>query len=184
MNRTGIRHLAALSAVAAALALAPAGAFAQAQGSKETTTSSAVKDMLGKLWARLRAATPRPQPVASATTVTAGLRGSEATESELKPYWRGDREQDPAARAERQALEKAQALADSGSYAEAAKAFDGFLQEHPKSPLAGNALFGAALARAALGDKARASAGFEELLKREPQHPLAKDAEQALAALR
>ena len=47
-----------------------------------------------------------------------------------------------------------------------------------------NALFGAALAHAALGDKAKATAEFQDFLKRDPQHPLAKDAEQALAALR
>ena len=146
--------------------------------------SAAVKDLLGNLWARLRAATPKSAPAAPAVTVTAGLRGEEATQSELKPYWRGDREADPSSKVERQAMESAQALADAGRYAEAAQAFDAFVQSHPRSTLAGNALFGAALARAALGERARASAGFEEFLKREPAHPLAADAKQALAALR
>lgn len=146
--------------------------------------TSGVKDLLGNLWARLRAATPRSTPAAPAASVTAGLRGAEATESELKPYWRGDREQDAGARAERAALESAQALADAGKYAEAARAFEAFLQEHPRSTLAPNAQFGAALARAAMGDRARARAGFEDFIKREPQHPLASDAAQALAALR
>jgi TolA-binding protein len=147
-------------------------------------SSSAVKDMLGSLWARLRAATPRANPVVAATTVTAGLRGTEATESELKPYWKGDREQDPAAMAEREALERAQAQADAGNYAEAARSFDAFVQANPRSPLAPNALFGAALARAALGERAPAVSGLETFLKQNPQHPLARDAEQALAALR
>src|SRR5690349_17612512 len=149
-----IRPIACFTIITA-LAIAAPSALAQAQGSREAASASSVKEVLGRLWARLRAATPRSQSVASAATVTAGLRGSEATESELKPYWRGDREQGPAAKAEREALEKAQSLADSGGYAEAAKAFDAFLQDHPASPLAANALFGAALARAALGDKAR-----------------------------
>jgi TolA-binding protein len=162
----------------AALLLAPAApAFAQAT---QAAQSSGVKDMLGKMWARLRAATPRSQASSGNVTVTAGLRGAEATESDLKPYYRGEREQ----AAERAALDKAQALADGGSYAEAAKAFDAFVQENPKSPLAANALFGGALARAAMGDIARAKAGFADFIKREPQHPLAKDAEQALAALK
>jgi TolA-binding protein len=146
--------------------------------------TAAVKDMLGNLWARLRAATPKSAPAAPAVTVTAGLRGEEATQSELKPYWRGDREADPSSKVERQAIESAQALADAGKFGEAARSFDAFLQAHPRSTLAGNALFGAALARAALGERARASAGFEEFLKREPAHPLAEDARQALAALR
>jgi TolA-binding protein len=146
--------------------------------------SSGIKDMLGSLWGRLRAATPRSSSTAPTTTVTAGLRGSEATESELKPYWRGDRENDAGSIAERKALEGAQALADSGKFAEAAKAFDAFLAQNPRSPLAANAVFGSAVAYAAMGDKAKAIAGFQDFLKRDPQHPLAKDAEQAIAALK
>src|SRR5262249_19120352 len=89
-------------------------------------TSSGVKGMLGGLWGRLRAATPRSTAATQTTTVTAGLRGSEATASELKPYWRGDRESDPSSISERQALESAQALADAGKFADAAKAFESF----------------------------------------------------------
>ncbi|MEA3192127.1 MAG: Outer rane lipoprotein [Betaproteobacteria bacterium] len=171
--------IATLSAAFAALAIATALPDATAQSS-----SAQIKDMLGSLWGRLRAATPRSSATAPTTTVTAGLRGSEATESELKPYWRGDRESDAGSIAERKALEGAQALADSGKFAEAVKAYDAFLQQNPRSPLAANAVFGSALAHAALGDKARATAGFQDFIKREPQHPLAKDAEQAIAALK
>lgn len=169
--------IAPILSLAAALVICAAIPDALAQ-------SSGIKDMLGSLWGRLRAATPRSTATAPTTTVTAGLRGSEATESELKPYWRGDKEGDAGSIAERKALEGAQALADSGKYAEAAKAYDGFLTQYPRSPLAANAVFGSALAYAALGDKAKATAGFQEFIKREPQHPLAKDAEQAIAALR
>jgi TolA-binding protein len=172
--KTGI-----LSATLAALAMVTALPDASAQSS-----SSSMKDMLGNLWGRLRAATPRSSATAPTTTVTAGLRGSEATESELKPYWRGDRETDAGSIAERKALEGAQALADSGKFADAAKAYDGFLTQYPRSPLAANAVFGRALAYAALGDKAKATAGFQDFVKRDPQHPLVKDAEQAIAALR
>jgi TolA-binding protein len=155
---------------------APQNQPAQTAGGKET---------LGNLWGRLRAVTPRSAPAqATTTTVTAGLRGTEATESELKPYWRGDKDQDPATRKEREALEQAQALADTGSFAGAAQAYEAFLKQYPSSALAANARFGAALSRAAMGERARATAGFEDFLRRDPQHPLAKDAETALAALR
>jgi len=168
-----------LSAVLAALAMVTAVPDAPAQSSAST-----MKDLLGSLWGRLRAATPRSTASAPTATVTAGLRGTEATESELKPYWRGDKEADAGSIAERKALEGAQALADASKFTEAAKAYDAFLQQYPRSPLAANAVFGSALAHAALGDKARATAGFQEFIKRDPQHPLAKDAEQAIAALR
>ncbi len=167
---------AASGVLAALLVLVPAGPAA-AQATQ--ASPAAMKDLLGKMWARLRAATPRPH-AAGTVTVTAGLRGAEATESELKPYWRGDREQ----ASEMQALEKAQALADAGSYADAAKAFESFLKDNPRSPLAANAMFGSALARAALGERVQAAAAFEDFIKRQPQHPLVKDAEEALAALR
>ncbi len=166
-----------LTALTAALAAVPVQA--------QPVQTAGVKEMLGNLWGRLRALTPRPNaPAATSATVTAGLRGIEATESELKPYWKGDREQDPASKAEREALENAQALADAGKYAEAARAFEAFVQQNPRSTLAANARFGGALALAAAGERARATAGFEELLRLEPQHPLADDARQALAALR
>ena len=144
--------------------------------------SSDLKEMLGNFWGRLRALTPRSSPPPATTAnVPAGLRGVEATESELRPYWRGA---EPPARNEMLALERAQAAADAGNYAEAARGFEAFLQQNPTSPLASNALFGAALARAALGERQRAAAAFTDFIRRDPQHPLADDARQALAALR
>ena len=143
-----------------------------------------LQSLLRELWTRLQAVSPQRSTRVAAATVTAGVRGAEATESELKPYWKGDRDQDPAYRAERQALLSAQDLADAGKFAEAAKAFDAFVEAHPRSPLAPQARFGSALAQATLGDKARAISGFESFLKQNPEHPLARDAERALAALR
>jgi TolA-binding protein len=179
-----------LSVLAMAALAAPTGpAHAQAAAPKTppakpqpAESSSGLKDMLGNFWGRLRALTPRSSPAAATTAnVPAGLRGVEATESELRPYWRGS---EPPARAELQALERAQATADAGNFADAARQFEAFLQQHPTSPLASNALFGAALARAALGERQRAAAAFADFIKRDPQHPLADDARQALAALR
>ena len=179
-----------LSVLAIAALAAPAGpvhaqaAAPKAQPAKPQAApaSSDLKDMLGNFWGRLRALTPRSSPAPATTAnVPAGLRGAEATESELRPYWRGA---EPPARGELLALERAQAAADAGNFAEAARAYEAFLQQNPSSPLAPNALFGAALARAALGERSRARAAFEDFIKRDPQHPLADDARQALAALR
>ena len=146
---------------------------------------SGLTGLLGELWAKLRAVAPRAQTSQAvvSTTVTAGVRGAEATESELKPYWMGDREQDPAYQAERKALQAAQELADGGKFGDAARAFDTFLETYPKSSFAPNARFGGGLSYAALGDKARAITAFEAFLKQDAQHPLARDAERAIAAL-
>jgi TolA-binding protein len=161
----------ALVLTAALAAAAPAAA----QTPQAATQTAGLKEVLQSLWGKLRALTPRSDPAPATTaTVTAGLRGIEATESELRPYWRGERE----------AFEQAQAHADAGRFADAARAFEALVQQNPASALAPNARFGAALAHAALGERSRAVAGFEDFLKRTPQHPLAPDAERALAALR
>ena len=173
-----------LALAAAALVLGLGTLAATAADPAPSQGSTVLQDVLREVWVRLQAITPRqPRRVVTATA-TAGIRGAEATESELKPYWKGDREQDPAYRAERQALLSAQDLADAGKYAEAAKAFDAFVEAYPKSPLAPQARFGSALSQAAVGDKARAISGFEAFLKQNPEHPLARDAERVLAALR
>jgi hypothetical protein len=130
------------------------GTTAVFAGEARPPARSDFRVVLGEMWAKLRAVSPRlqsGQPVYT-QTVTAGVRGAEATESELKPYWRGDREQDPAYRAEHQALQSAQRLADDGKYAEAAKAFRTFVEAYPRSPLASEARFGKALALAMLGE--------------------------------
>lgn len=170
-----------MSAVMALLLIA-AGAAPLA--SAQSKSAEILQDLLRQVWVRVQAITPRhPQRIVTATA-TAGVRGAEATESEIKPYWKGDRDQDPAYRVERQALLSAQDLADAGKYADAAKAFDAFVDAYPKSLFAPQARFGAALSQATLGDKARAISGFEAFLKQNPEHPLARDAERVLAALK
>ena len=148
---------------------------------KET---SAVNNMLGGMWAKLRASVKRPAgQVADASSTVAGIRGSEATESELRPYWKGAREGDKSS-AEVQAFNAANELAEARNYAQAAVAFDAIITTYPDSPLAPDALFGGALARAALGEKARAIGSLETFVKKNPQHPLVADAQQVLAALK
>ena len=181
MKTQAMRDAVRVASIALTLALAAAIA-----GPAQAQSQSGMASMLGELWAKLRAVAPRSQTAQAtgSTTVTAGVRGVEATETELKPYWMGDREQDPAYRAERQALLAAQELADGGRYAESARAFDSFVETYPRSVFAPNARFGSGLSYAALGDRARAIAAFEAFLKQDAQNPLARDAERALAALR
>lgn len=171
-------HFAVLLAAGAALALPPAASAAE-----PTQAPSGIREVFGGLWAKLRATVKRPSASAEIPTYTAGIRGNEATESGLKPYWKDDREQDPAFRAERQALESAQGLADAQKYAEAATAFESFAASHPKSTLLPNARFGGALARASLGERDKAVAALQGFVRDYPQHVLAGDAQQALAAL-
>jgi len=177
-------HAKSIFGALVAMALLHTAGGALAADPAQSQGAILLQDLLRQVWVRVHALTPRQPTRIVVATATVGVRGAEATESELRPYWKGDREQDPAYRAERQALLSAQDLADAGKFAEAAKAFDAFVEAHPKSPLAPQASFSAALAQASLGDKARALAGFQSFLKQNPEHPLARDAERAIAALR
>jgi hypothetical protein len=171
------------TAVFVILLLVGLPALAQ-QPAQAPTQTAGLKETLGNLWGRLRAVTPRSAPPpATTTTVTAGLRGIEATDSELKPYWRGD-QMDPASRKEREALDarRPSPTAASSPRRRAPTRRSCSRTRRARSPqMRASAL----RCRAPRSVSARAPRpGFEDFIRRDPQHPLARDAETALAALR
>jgi len=137
-----------------------------------------LKSLLDQVWARLRSYGPtasNDHPERNATLV-AGVRGAEVTSSALKPYWKGDKSNDPAFLEEVGAYNKAQGLADAGDLKGASAAFDGFLKTYPASTLKPNAVFALGLAYAGLGDKAKGLSFLKTFVKDYPTHPLAGDA--------
>lgn len=80
---------------------------------------------------------------------------------------------DPAI--ENRAIEAAYGLSKAGNYADAAKAFEGFLQKYPDSVHAANARYWLGNAQFALQDYKSALATFRELLKVAPDTPKAPD---------
>ena len=138
-----------------------------------------LKGLLDQVWARLRTYGPNTSaynPQANSATLVAGVRGTEATSSALKPYWKGDKTKDPAYAQEVGAYSKAQALADAGDLKQAAAALDGFIKTYPVSTLKPNAVFAAGLVYVGMGDKAKGTVFLQAFIRDYPDHPLAVDA--------
>lgn len=137
--------------------------------------------LLSRLWGKLRAVSPKVGVNESrSTTQVAGVRGAETTETALQPYWKDDKEADPAFVQQSNAFRAAQQLADNGSYKDAASAFDKFNQDYPDSQLKPNAVFGRALSQLSGGDDT-GKATLQQFVSDYPQHPLSEDAKLLLA---
>lgn len=169
-----------LGAVSAAPALAIQGSTTIVEGSSHSVFTGLFKSV----WARLRELSPSQKESANAEQVyTAGLRGAEATDTLLKPYWKNDLIEDPAFQAQLKALSLAQARMDQGELSAAIDAFDRFLETHGDSSLRPNALFGKSLSLAGTGENDAARAAMRQFLDENPNHPLATDAKQVIDAL-
>lgn len=143
--------------------------------------NNGIGGLLSRLWGKLRAVSPKVSSQESrSSTQVAGVRGAEATETALQPYWKDDKEADPAFVQQSNAFRAAQQLADNGAYPEAAAAFSKFSNDYPDSQLKPNAQFGRALSQLSSGD-AGGNASLQQFVSDYPQHPLAEDAKQLLA---
>lgn len=164
------------------------GAAARPAGAPtvQKVEAGAVQSGLASLWGKLRAVSPGFNSAAGAgrndraTAQVAGVRGDEATQTSLQPYWKDDDESDPVFKAELTEYRAAQQLADGGKYAPASTAFDSFVQKHPGSRLRANAQFGAALAALGAGQNDKGRTLLQQFVVSNPKHPLKVDAERLL----
>lgn len=153
---------------------------------KQVEGAGGAKTLLQQMWQKLRAYGPKldgARAPARAATQAVGVRGAEATSTQLNPYWKDDKSSDPVYRQEVAELNKAQDLADADASG-AARALEEFLKNHPASALKPNAQFALALAYGTAGDKARGRAAAEGFLKDNSAHPLAADARKLTEELR
>jgi TolA-binding protein len=164
-------------------AAAPRGGGAPAVQKVE---AGAVQSALASLWARLRSLSPGSSTAAGdrqgerAAAQVAGVRGDEATQTSLQPYWKDDDEADPAFKAELDEYRAAQQLADGAHYAQAATAFESFLNKYPRSRLRANAQLGAGLAAMGAGQSDKGRAALQRFVTENPDHPLKGDADRLL----
>ena len=136
------------------------------------------------VWARLRALNPQGRESANAEVVyTAGIRGAEATDTLLKPYWKDDLTRDASFQAELASFSEAQSRMDQGMLEEAVSRFDDFLQQHGDSALRPNALFGKSLSLAGLGKQTESLAVMQQFVDENPGHPLVDDARKVIDEL-
>ena len=136
------------------------------------------------VWARLKAFNPGASESANAEIeYSAGIRGAEATETLLKPYWKDDLSEDEAFQAEVQQFGVAQMQMDRGELDRAVHSFDGFLRDFAHSDLRPNALFGKGISLAGLGKNDASLATMRQFLDENPNHPLNSDARRVIDEL-
>ncbi|MGD2171047.1 MAG: hypothetical protein PVI79_00270 [Gammaproteobacteria bacterium] len=150
----------------------------------ETNSHNIFKGLFQSVWAHLRALSPAQEETAIAKTeYSAGIRGAEATDSLLKPYWKGDLTQDRGFQAELDKFSKAQAEMDQGRLGAAVEDFNAFLQQYADSALRPNALFGKSISLAGLGETAQSLAVMQQFIVENPAHPLVGDAKKVIENL-
>lgn len=179
MNKTGI-------AICCVLGISLAAPL-HAQDSTvvvETNSHSIFKGLFQSVWAHLRTLSPLQEESATAKTeYSAGIRGAEATDTLLKPYWKGDLTENESFQSELEKFSTAQAEMDRGNLGEAVRYFDEFLLEFPDSSLRPNALFGKSISLAGIGDTAQSLAVMQDFLVENPAHPLVSDARKVIQNL-
>src|SRR6266566_1072705 len=139
---------------------------------QKVESDSTLKRMFDEVWAKLRGYGPKLSTSDARTSVTAvaGVRGAESTNSQIKPYWKGDRTDDPAYVQEVNAYNAAQTLADNGAADKAAAAFEEFLKTYPKSVFKPSAQFALGLAYGAAGQAAKGKAALDGFVRDYPTH--------------
>ena len=150
----------------------------------ETSSHSVFTGLFRSVWARLKSLSPARKESARAQVLyTAGIRGAEATDTLLKPYWKNDLTQDEAFQAELQSFSLAQIKMDQGELQAAVEFFDGFLQEFGQSALRPNALFGKSISLAGIGQSEQSLAAMQQFVDENPNHPLIEDARKVIEEL-
>ena len=180
-----MNHIAIFVSVSLLIAFPSVAAAQSAPPTK--AEGSVAKELLGDLWDKLRSYGPKLQSNSAGrqyVTVTVGIRGNENTASELKPYWKDDRADDPAFVDEAKSYRAAQELAEKNRPREAIQALESFMKTYPDSLFKPNAQLVIGLSHTALGDKAQATAAMKGFVKDYPKHPLAADANRAIETLK
>lgn len=141
---------------------------------------------LYKIWYKLRALSPvnhTEMAPKKQVIATAGIRGSESTDSLLQLYWKDDRTNDEAFLKEISALNEADSLIENGRLAEGKIALEQFFVQYPGSDLKPNAMLAMALIVSSLGDTQKGISLFKQFIQENPKHPLRTDAENAIKTL-
>lgn len=152
---------------------------------KQSESHSVFKGVFLEVWSKLRSMNPQQRDEARAKVIyTAGTRGQEATETLLKPYWKGDLSTDENFQNQLKQFIEAQQYLDHGDLQASAQAFEAFIRQNEMSDLLSNALFAKSICYAGLGDKERAMTAMQQFLDDYPKHPLVADARQVIEQLK
>lgn len=151
---------------------------------KETGTHSIFKGIFLSIWSKLKSINPTQKQSAKASQAyTAGIRGSESTDTLLKPYWKNDLTRDEVFQAELKSFSVAQLKLDKGELDLAIKSFQAFLKQYANSSLRPNALFAMGISLAGNGKTEASINAMNLFLDENPAHPLVNDARRVISEL-
>lgn len=174
-----------MALVVPALSLAAEQVSSNDQVIVKTEQTSVFKGLLYRVWGRLRALNPQVNKRnRNRTTVTAGIRGAETTDSLINPYWMDDKTDDPDYIKELTKYTKAHQLAEDGDLQSAVKALSAFIENHGDSDLKPNAQFALGLSYGGLGQNKSSVDALQAFVNDNPKHPLVGDAKQVIAELK
>lgn len=143
----------------------------------ESSSHNVFTGLFRSVWAHFKSINPSQQESANSETVyNAGIRGAEATDTLLQPYWKGDLSRDQQFQAELQSFNLAQTELDQGKLEAAVKSYNDFLQKHAQSALRPNALFGKSISLAGIGKTEQSLTTIRQFVEENPRHPLIRDA--------
>lgn len=169
--------------VALALAIPQLALAADTVVIQEDRSNSVLKGVFYQVWGKLRALNPSiAKDTKYRAVATAGIRGSETTESILAPYWKGDQSEDPVFVTSLKLFNQAQQSVEQGDLQAAKQSLDRFIMQYQGTQLYPNALFTKALISGGEGDKATSIELMRTFLKQHPKHPLAEDAQTIIDA--
>jgi len=140
------------------------------QGYEIEMLKKASKDSYADTDRRLRGLEKAALPVSEAPVAEAASAVQAPVPQAEPPVVASDQGQEQAA------YDQAFALLKVGKYAQAIKAFDGFVQKYPVSPMVANAQYWSGEAHYVLGDIKGALSQFELVVKGAPAHPKVPDA--------
>jgi TolA-binding protein len=150
----------------------------------ESSSHSVFKGLFRSVWAHLKSLNPTQKQSAEASkTYVAGIRGAEATDTLLTPYWKADLTQDENFQMELGKFSLAQHKMDKGDLPAAVELFDDFLDEYSNSSMRPNALFGKSVSLASIGQNEQSLLVMRQFINENPNHPLVGDARQVIDAL-
>ena len=150
----------------------------------ETESHSVFTGLFKSVWARLKTLNPASRESAKSQVIyTAGIRGSESTDTLLQPYWKDDLTRDESFQSQLEKYGLAQRKMDQGELEAAVQSFDEFLGEFDQSDLRPNALFGKGLCLAAIGDNDQSRQTMQQFIDENPNHPMVLDAGQVISSL-
>ena len=161
----------------------PVGAnTGDASASVVSSDEDSMKSLFIKIWGKLRSVSPKSETQADAkeAVATAGIRGNEATDDLLAPYWKDDLSNDAAFQESIDLFAKGNRYAVQGDMEKAIVAFESFLDNYPDSDLIPNAKFALGVAYSQFGEQGQAVRILSAFVEENNAHFLVDDARQLL----